>query len=229
MINHHPNLAVLKKFVDSDLDASVLVIVASHIEMCPHCQQQVAQLTQQASLKAFTYDEQSDDADWLEDNFDFTDSDINLSMIDAITSMPDEPVHSLPKTVTEIEIDGQRLSLPRAMRSIGLKEWQAMGKVSRSRLDIDDDERKMSLLHIAKDGSVPCHTHKGFEITLLLQGSFEDEMGSYSQGDFIWLDGEHSHTPSSPEGCVCLTVSSDALQFTKGLSQILNPFGRFIY
>ena len=104
-----------------------------------------------------------------------------------------------------------------------------LGKISRARLDFEDDAHHTSLLHIDKDGQVPCHTHKGFEITLLLEGSFEDEMGVYNKGDFIWLDGNHTHQPATKEGCVCLTVSSDALYFTKGVSQLFNPLGKYIY
>jgi putative transcriptional regulator len=64
---------------------------------------------------------------------------------------------------------------------------------------------------------------------LLLEGSFEDEMGSYHEGDFIWLDGKHTHNPVTKEGCLCLTVASDSLHFTQGLTKMLNPIGKFIY
>jgi putative transcriptional regulator len=76
---------------------------------------------------------------------------------------------------------------------------------------------------------VPEHTHKGFELTLLLDGEFEDEMGKYVKGDFICLDSAHKHSPQTTQGCLCLTVVNDALQFTKGMSKLLNPFGNLIY
>ena len=113
-------------------------------------------------------------------------------MLETITAQPVEQASILPVTVTEIEVSNTRVTLPRAIRSISLKEWQGIGKISRARLKLDDDERRMSLLHIAKGGNVPQHTHQGYEITLLLEGSFEDEMGSYQAGDFIWLDGKHT-------------------------------------
>jgi putative transcriptional regulator len=152
-----------------------------------------------------------------------------LSMMDSITTqvVEEEPVR--PKTIRQIEVAGLRLPLPRAMSSIGLKDWQGVGKLSRSRLELADKNLKASLLYIDKGGSIPSHTHKGYEITLLLQGSFSDEMGSYHEGDFLWLDGEHTHHPVTEEGCVCLTVSSDAIHFTQGMSQLFNPIGKFIY
>lgn len=250
MIKHHPTLNVLNGFVAGDLPASVSVIIASHVELCRECAKQVQQLTEQAAMKAFDINEEDD---WLNEQLSeeqfinqasFSDehratqwqstSEIEVgwdsaSMIDAITASPAEVKSAVAQTVTEIEVAGQRISLPRAMKSIGLREWQGLGKLSRARLSLDDDDIRASLLHIDKGGSVPCHTHKGFEITLLLQGSFDDEMGHYTAGDFIWLDGDHTHQPITQEGCVCLTVSSDAIHFTQGMSQLLNPIGRFIY
>ncbi|MGE6648117.1 ChrR family anti-sigma-E factor [Shewanella colwelliana] len=252
MIKHHPTQALLKDFVSGDLEASVAVLVASHVEMCAVCRGAVQALTEQAADEAFAAVSgmQSstgyvdlmgsfDPAENLADNFVAEEAFSGqgngcgdgsaLAMIDAITETPQDVRIVLPQTVTEIEVAGKRISLPRSLKSIALKEWQGMGKLSRARLALDDDERRMSLLHIDKGGSVPTHTHKGFEITLLLEGSFDDEMGHYVAGDFIWLDGEHTHQPVTQDGCVCLTVSSDAIHFTQGVSQILNPIGRFIY
>jgi len=84
-------------------------------------------------------------------------------------------------------------------------------------------------LHIDADGEVPTHTHKGFEITLLLDGSFEDDMGTYHPGDFIELNGEHNHQPKTKEGCLCYTVADDALQFTEGFHKLFNPIGSLLY
>ncbi|MXR68439.1 transcriptional regulator [Shewanella sp. JBTF-M18] len=247
MINHHPTSDVLAQFVAGNLPASVSVVVASHVELCSECNRAVQALTEQAAIDAFgeSIKEQGlrdePQAAGLEDfsgldYFDFLnqfgDSDDYADLddcIEAITAQERDDTNQLPQTVTEIAVGGERIPLPTALKSIALKEWQGMGKLSRSRLALDDGDLRMSLLHIDKGGSVPCHTHKGFEITLLLQGSFTDEMGVYRKGDFVWLDGQHTHQPVTEEGCVCLTVSSDAIHFTQGMSQLLNPIGRFIY
>jgi putative transcriptional regulator len=240
MIKHHPSRALLEEFVSGNMVASVSVIISSHIEMCSECKALVEKMTQQAALEAFSVDDTVITTDLGEE--DSSDCDINSIMstltqedsfsqtlINSIMTQPIEPTDTQPKTITEIDVSGTRISLPRAINSIALKEWQGLGKVSRARLNLDDDERRTSLLHITKGGKIPSHTHKGFEITLLLQGSFEDEKGTYTAGDFIWLDSEHTHSPETKEGCVCLTVSSDALHFTQGVSQLFNPLGKMIY
>jgi putative transcriptional regulator len=104
-----------------------------------------------------------------------------------------------------------------------------VGKLARSRVAIDDGPLRSSLLHIGAGGEIPEHTHTGFEVTLLLDGEFSDEEGSYVPGDFIWQDGSHQHTPLTKDGCLCFTVVSSALHFNKGLSKLLNPIGNLIY
>ncbi|OBT19697.1 transcriptional regulator [Vibrio tasmaniensis] len=229
MIKHHPNAAILKDFVDGNLADSVSLIVSSHVELCEHCQKQVSMLTAQAADSIF----ESDTAglklsDSEMDAFLSDDGEFDFDAIDQITADLSQAVEVVVEAQQET-VSNTTFTIPRALNSVARKDWLNLGKISRARLDFDDESHHTSLLHIDKDGQVPCHTHKGFEITLLLEGSFEDEMGVYNKGDFIWLDGEHTHQPATKEGCVCLTVSSDALYFTKGVSQLFNPLGKYIY
>ncbi|CAK3093730.1 putative transcriptional regulator [Vibrio crassostreae] len=238
MIKHHPNAAILKDFVDGNLADSVSLIVSSHVELCEHCQKQVSTLTAQAADSVFESDTSAFENDTAElklsdsemDAFlsDDEQFDFDFDAIDQITADLSQAVEVVVEAQQET-VSNTTFTIPRALNSVVRKDWMNLGKISRARLDFDDESHHTSLLHIDKDGQVPCHTHKGFEITLLLEGSFEDEMGVYNKGDFIWLDGEHTHQPATKEGCVCLTVSSDALYFTKGVSQLFNPLGKYIY
>jgi putative transcriptional regulator len=242
MINYHPSPRVLEAFVAGELPVSVSVVVASHIEMCEQCRNKVTAITDSVADDFFNaglpFDESADEYDAEDDLVAFLasgsmseiplDKD-EMAMMESITSLPVEEQNNRPEIVKELELNGLRIALPRALKSIELTEWKGFGKISRSRLGLEDENRKTSLLHIDKGGSIPNHTHKGFEITLLLQGSFSDEMGHYEVGDFVWLDGAHTHSPVTEEGCICLTVSSDAICFTQGVSKLLNPIGRFIY
>ncbi|MEZ8368839.1 ChrR family anti-sigma-E factor [Vibrio splendidus] len=236
MIKHHPNAAILKDFVDGTLADSVSLIVSSHVELCEHCQQQVSMLTAQAADTVFESDTSAFENDTARlklsdsemDAFLADDDEFDFDAIDQITADSSQAIEMTPE-VQQVTVADTTFTIPRALNSVARKDWMNLGKISRARLDFDDEAHHTSLLHIDKDGQVPCHTHKGFEITLLLEGSFEDEMGVYNKGDFIWLDGEHTHQPATKEGCVCLTVSSDALYFTKGVSQLFNPLGKYIY
>ena len=237
MIKYHPTAEILRDFVSGELPDSLSLIVSSHVEMCEHCQAEVARFTELAAKENFGTDEAIADElienqvnavlhSNLDDEYEF-----DMSLIDSITA--DEMLDATPtdaeQTPQLVKVADTEFALPRALHKVVRKDWLNLGKISRARLDFEDGDHHTSLLHIDKEGAVPCHTHKGFEITLLLEGSFEDEMGEYHKGDFIWLDGEHTHQPFTKEGCVCLTVSSDALYFTKGVSQLFNPIGKFIY
>lgn len=218
MIKHHPNDEILAQFVSAELPASVSVAVAIHVEMCDCCQQKVSKLTELAaelSLQEPVCHKQEADLD-----FD--------AMFDQIVQ--DESLESCRiDNTARLNFGDQHILLPKALRQLELSDWSGLGKINRSRVKLDDNSNRSSLLHIEAGGEIPAHTHTGQELTLLLQGSFKDEMGEYHEGDFIWLNREHQHQPVSEQGCLCYTVVTDPLHFTQGLSRLLNPIGKLIY
>ncbi len=96
---------------------------------------------------------------------------------------------------TQITVGDKTYALPRSLQRFGDSSWASFGKIQRARLNLDEGATRASFLHIDEGGSVPAHTHKGYELTLLLDGTFEDESGQYVPGDFILLDSRHHHTP----------------------------------
>lgn len=216
-MRHHPTHELMSVFASGELPASLSIAVAAHIELCRDCQTLVNRITQQAAQQEFTSLTPQQDHEE-----DFSDMIAQITQDDALFEMAQASEQT-------IEFKGQYYTLPRALQSLSVQKPQKLGKLTRSRIDLQEGSLKASLLHIEPGGSVPIHTHKGFELTLLLDGEFEDEMGKYQKGDFIWLTGEHEHTPTTTTGCLCFTVSNDALQFTQGISKLLNPIGQFIY
>ena len=225
MIKHHPSEEFLNEYVEASLPVSMSAAVAMHIEMCSECAAKVATLTDQKAEACFEgiHSKHTEHADIA----DVVDFDID-SMINAITvNDAIEEVKATPKTT--INIKGKSVVLPRAISNMPTSSWSNIGKLSRSRIELDEGKVRASLLNIEPGGSVPEHTHKGFELTLLLSGSFKDDMGEYVAGDFIVLDGEHTHQPVSDDGCLCFTVSDDAQHFTQGINKLLNPIAQFLY
>ncbi|TPH12089.1 ChrR family anti-sigma-E factor [Litorilituus lipolyticus] len=230
MIKHHPTFELLKSFVDGELPASLSAGIAIHADMCPTCQHQIAQLTEQVAEANFEFEETFLDRFIVDEGEDIADMPaISFEqMIDNITST-DELVEPEVKTPKQVTFNEQSYVLPTALNNMQFSKTANIGKLSRARIQLDEDEIHTSLLHIAPGGGVPEHTHKGFELTLLLEGSFDDENGHYEKGDFIMLSGDHQHHPVSTEGCLCYTVANDALHFTQGINKLLNPIGSFIY
>ncbi|MBQ4833429.1 ChrR family anti-sigma-E factor [Pseudoalteromonas sp. MMG010] len=227
MIKHHPTNQLLTQYCAGNLSASLSVAVSIHVDMCPLCQEKVAHYEQQHAEHAFMH-RQSDSLEDVSSNPEQAEEDFDSMLFNTIVSNDevDEVYEIEPVTVC---VKNTEYTLPRTLTRIGHSKFSSLGKLARSRVDIDDGELRSSLFHIDAGGEIPEHTHTGFELTLLLDGEFSDEAGSYVPGDFIWQDQQHQHTPVTKDGCLCYTVVSSALHFNKGLSKLLNPIGQFIY
>ncbi|MBA6233867.1 MULTISPECIES: ChrR family anti-sigma-E factor [unclassified Colwellia] len=228
MIKHHPKFELLQSFVNGDLPASLSVGISIHASMCTVCQQKISLLTDQVA--DLNFDESYANTAVLDHNsatqelsaIDFED------MISAITETEHIDVMQAVK-IKSVNFRDKSYQLPTALNSMLLGKTAHIGKLARRRIQLDENEIHTNLLHMEPDGSVPQHTHKGFELTLLLEGSFHDEEGEYVKGDFIMLDGQHLHNPISSSGCLCYTVANDSMHFTQGINKLLNPIGSFIY
>lgn len=215
MIKHHPNNQLLAEYCAAQLPLALSVAVSAHIEMCSLCQTalhkiesaQAEQTWQQADVEVCDF------GDLLQD----------------ILATPCTDKKSKPKADLIVKLAKHHYQLPRAFRSFQSIRWSSMGAIKKARLISDEESVRASLLHIIKGAEIPTHTHKGYEVTLLLAGSFSDESGSYNKGDFILLDNENTHSPKANENCVCYTVQDAPLYFTHGVSKILNPFGQILY
>jgi putative transcriptional regulator len=216
MIKHHPTPEMLMQFSQGTLPESLSIAISAHVEMCPCCQKQVAANEASQSQDLFSGIETSE-----------LDFDLSTMMSDITGDASIDTVE--PYKQNFIEYHDSKVAIPRAISCVSRSGFSHVGKLARARLDIDDGDVRASLLQIAPGGEIPNHTHTGFELTLLLDGSFEDESGSYVAGDFIWLDGRHNHTPKTQDGCLCFTLVNSALHFNKGLSKLLNPIGNLIY
>lgn len=229
MIKHHPKIELIQAFVDGDLPASLSAGIAMHAEMCTECQQKIAQLTEHAAEVSF--EEAFLDKFIVDDSaaVNSATDEIDFEAMATLISQSDDIEVPAPVQDKTIVFNNTRYKLPKALNNMAIGKTAHIGKLSRARLQLDENEIHTSLLQIAAGGGVPEHTHKGFELTLLLDGTFHDESGEYVKGDFIMLDSSHQHHPVSNEGCLCYTVANDALHFTQGINKLLNPIGSFIY
>lgn len=236
MIKYHPNQDLLTLHAKGELPLSLSIAVSAHCELCAECTEKVTALTLAASDENFAMSQVSTDntqmnaaldADLEALLADMMSDDSVLDNAPAATIGASENISASANISTNVK--GQDYTLPRAFRQQLVNHWQGIGKVSRLRLDTGENQARASLLHIAENGEIPQHSHKGEELTLLLAGEFSDEYNTYTAGDFILLNGEHEHSPKTVEGCLCYTVVDAPLYFTKGISKLLNPIGELIY
>ncbi len=220
-IKYHPSEKLLSLFATAELSVSYSIAISAHSESCPECAKKIDKYTE--TLAKFVLPESKALVETpLQNEFE--------AMFQQIVSQPGHTSSAIKKTNTKtIKINNQSVNLPRALRQFGTHRWVKFGHITRARIPLDESPTRSTLLHIAKGGAIPSHTHKGEELILLLHGTFEDEYDTYHPGDFLLFDHNHNHSPTTKEGCLCLTISDAPLHFTKGISRLLNSLGNMIY
>jgi putative transcriptional regulator len=122
-----------------------------------------------------------------------------------------------------------RFSLPAALTpvEIGERYWAAPG-VWIAPISFEDApiRSKTFLMNVRAGMTMPQHTHRGSELTVVLSGRFADEMGRYAPGDFIVCDEDHSHSPTAIDDCLCLIASEAAIVMQTWLGKLVQPFAR---
>lgn len=218
-MSYHPHSQLLAAYANGTIDAVHGLALATHIDMCPECHEQILSMEEENAQSAFEQaSADEDDPLWQ-------------SMLEEI--LLSEPLSPAQKSFCQerwIEVDGKQFPVPRIIgRFIPQPcQWRSYGgKIYSLPLEVGDNAR-LSLLYICANVHLPQHTHRGQESTLVLYGGYSDEDGSYKAGDFIQCDGSVRHSPKTPEveGCLCLTVLTEPLKFTQGVERIFNLFGK---
>jgi putative transcriptional regulator len=212
MISNHPDTRLLNEFAAGSLPLAQSTCVSLHLNYCDQCQRHSRQL-QQVGAGLFQ---------------NLSPQPVDDALLDAVMSRLDEE----PPLAYESDAgDGGYPALVQRLMSGKYDEldWERVTSALRiSRLRTGDPDNEFALYHIKAGGSIPKHTHRGTELTLVLDGSFSDEEGLYQQGDFLMRDAEHVHTPTAAQtsDCVCIGVLDAPIRFTGWNYRLLNPFLR---
>jgi putative transcriptional regulator len=231
-ISHHPSDEMLMSHIKGDLPETISIAIAAHAQLCSKCQTKTDQFTTVISASCWQQPQAGqnvgqrlvlDDSELALNNEKFA------TMLDSILSEEPELSFLTVPVPTTVKVHEDSYVLPTALCRYNQPKWQQLGAISRARVLEEPGDIRASLLHISAGGSIPHHTHKGFEITLLLAGSFADEDGEYHAGDFIYLDSQHAHSPVTKTGCLCYAVLNAPMRFTSGMSKMFNPIGHLLY
>lgn len=219
-MSYHPELSLLEAYAKGNIDACHGVALATHLELCPHCRQVVHRFEEQQGkqMMSESIDSQCHELDGI---------------LAAITDIePAEPLVTFDVSTT-ININGKELAIPRALRRLipSNAKWRNFGGKVYSLALHSEDTMRMSLMYINQGVSVPQHTHKGTESTLVLHGGFSDEDGHYEVGDFIQRDASICHAPQTEadQDCLCLAILTEPMIFTQGVARVFNLFGKGMY
>lgn len=228
MIKFHPNEEHLFHYVTGDLSPEMLMMVGTHVDMCPHCQTQVRDMEELVASKLFGQAQAPQELVAANDNFN---GDAMLQQIMSQSPVR-EPQPESTLVADELILEGKRFKLPatlvRNQHRIG--EWHKLiGQMWRAPVQIGGED-VLTFIYMDQNTRVPEHTHKGREATLVVNGVFNDESAEYRDGDFVFLDGSVKHTPETrDEDCLTLAALDAPMQFTSGLSRLLNPFSSLFF
>ena len=208
-ITHHLSEDLILGYSAGTLPEAVNLIVATHISLCDQCR---------AALEA-------SDA-------------IGGALIETVDSVAvpeacfDDTMALIRKARPEAKPAPLAPSpVPGPLRSYldgGFEDvrWRSVGMGVKQAVLATSPEASARLLYIPAGTAVPDHSHRGLELTLVLQGAFEDEEGRFARGDIEIADAEVDHMPVADvsEDCICLAVTDAPLRFKGWLPRLAQPF-----
>ena len=218
----HPTFELLSQFVQGELATGKSVLVAAHTELCTSCADKAKELQASASSSWADQDSTLQSKQASEVVY----SDIAASIVNS-PQIKSEPIGD--PVELDIDVLNHSIKLPKVLAkavSQGLDWKKVAGGISEAQLFLDN-ETLCSFIYTAPGCKAPVHTHLGSESTLVLDGSFEDELGEYNVSDFIVRDSQDIHQPLSEKGCLCFAVLDSPLKFTDGLARFMNPINRY--
>jgi len=210
MAKHHPGLDLLTEHAAGNLPLAQAACVSAHMNYCEDCQRASGQLQ---DLGAVLFDGLAGEA-------------VGDAQLDAVLArLDDQPPlsYARPSSSTGTPAILQRLMSGNFTDLV----WKKITSALRiSYLKTGDPNFEFALYHIKAGGRIPEHTHRGSEMTLILEGGFSDADGSYHQGDFILREPSDVHAPTAvqSEDCICLAVLDAPLKFTGWKYRWMNPF-----
>lgn len=218
-IKHHLTDDVLLAYCAGTLPEAFSLVVATHISLCETCRSHMDTLD---ALGGVVIEETPKAA-------------MSSGSLEACLKMAE----SMPKDPIKMEAAGK----PKRQKSAGLfpaplqdyvggdldaVRWRPIGLGVKQAILKTSRDASVRLLYIPTGAAMPDHTHNGTEMTLVLQGAFQDESDYFGAGDVEIADEDMNHTPVAvgPVDCICLAASDAPLKFNGILPKVLQPFFR---
>ncbi|MEM6341411.1 MAG: ChrR family anti-sigma-E factor [Pseudomonadota bacterium] len=214
-IKHHLTDPILMAYAAGTLPEAFNLMVAAHVSLCDHCR---------ARLDAFdvvggeVLEQQAGNAVTMEaGSLAATMALISGGPADEIRMPERKACGVLPGPLQDYvggDLDSVR------WKPIGLGVKQAILPTSK--------DASARLLFIPAGAAMPDHGHHGTEMTMVLQGAFQDEEDYFARGDVEVADSDMHHTPIADvhEDCICLAVTDAPLRFNGVLPKIAQRIAR---
>ncbi len=215
---HHPGEDLLWDYFRGALAPGLALSVRTHLDLCPQCRDDLRLFSAigGAMLEAVEGVAMSDNA-----------LDLALARIERpemIAAPVTRPIKrpaflegfELPESLQNVEIRNRYFVAPGV--------WLAPIALEGAAKDA-----KTYLMYVKTGMAMPEHTHRGREITVMLQGQYQDHKGLYERGDFAQCDEtDDCHMPAmvGDVDCLCLVAQEAAIIPKTWLGWLLKPIAR---
>jgi len=210
-IHHHPDESTLLSYAAGALPGNAALLVSCHLQFCAACHQVIrdAELLGGELLEQLPGRKVSGDA-----------RDAILARLDNVAEI-ESPEPAVKVSADEIPLAIQ----PWLGKRYEELDWSPLVP-GLGQIRFEAPGGKLRLLNIAPGTSLPMHSHRDSELTLVLLGSYSDEVGHFREGDVADLDPGVEHQPlaGSQVPCVALVVSDAPLIFRGIVPRLLQPF-----
>lgn len=195
-LSHHPDDSSLASFAAGAVASNFACVMQLHLDQCPRCRERVEEAEALGGIL------------------------LDLLPANAAAATVEWPTFEPERAATAV--DEPPLQLPPLLQSFDRSQvdslpWRRIAPGVRQ-LRFDEVAGDLYLLRIAPGTCLPHHGHGGSEMTLVLSGSYSDELGRFTPGNLSDLDGDTEHQPIADrnEDCICLVATDAPLRF-KGL------------
>lgn len=133
-----------------------------------------------------------------------------LAIADAPSAQPANRL--FPKAILDFA-GHDAADIPWKRKLPGFKEY-SLGKI---------DGCDVSFFWLKPGRVIPAHTHEGYELSLVLDGAFNDTRGRFAKGDISVADESIDHRPVAEAECPCIgfAVSQAPVKLTGSWRQLL--------
>lgn len=212
MISHHLDDEMLVRYSAGTLAEGWSLGVATHLSLCPVCRGRLAAYD---SIGGYLLECEESDAD-LDNGWQAMKRRLEPGQRDNVIAL--QPREKTPAIFPN--------PLAGYIQKAGGLKWRGLGVGAKQMvIPTSDSTTVVRLLKVPAGKPVPEHSHGGSEFTLVLDGSFSDEISTFRRGDVEYADESVQHTPRAhlDTDCICLAVTDAPLRFKSRLMRLLQP------
>lgn len=218
-IHHHVDDSTLMSYASGSLPEALAAVVKTHLSVCSECKEKMKDMRLIGSALLDKIEPEP-----MRDRPSAASLFCNGDSHDVIAKHCG-PING--KTL-ETNSDVPTPLQPFIGTSLDNIKWKRLGYgIWHAPIGPDSPEGRgdLRLIKVAPGQVLPQHTHGGTELTIVLQGSYRDEVARFGVYDVEDVDCETEHQPiSDPEtGCICLIASERPAKYKSLVPRLVQP------